>query len=163
MYYYADDNQRFQPWSLIQNMYKDTYYSDGHMTTEQIWDFNPVQFEAGASTPKEFYEKYAQDSWYHGGIHVQYQGTKLDIGDVWIGQKGDTNLDGKTNASDAARVLIYAANVGAGNQNYTIHNEQDKEAFASYLSRFHNEEVINASVAARILILAAEIGAGTRR
>ena len=159
VYFYADDTQRFNPWNLIQNLYKDTRYPDGHTQTEQIWDFNPISFEVGASTPKEFYERYARDSWYHGGIHVQYNGVSLDVGDVWIGQRGDTNLDGKTNASDAAKVLIYAANIGAGHSDYRIHQDPAQEAFASYLSRFHQEQELNASVAARILIRAAEIGA----
>lgn len=66
---------------------------------------------------------------------------------------GDVNCDGEINASDAANVLIHAAEVGAGGKG-TLNSVQRAAANVT------KDADLNASDAARILIYAADKGAG---
>ena len=96
---------------------------------------------------------------------------------VFIGVKGDTNLDGVCNASDAAKVLIFAAAYGASADpaSVTIQDDAKIENFVYFLSDVNAESedhgatsngaddaaVLNASDAALQLIYAAVRGAST--
>ena len=68
---------------------------------------------------------------------------------------GDVNLDGTTNASDAAQILIYAAQVGAG--------QSPKLPDENWFSRadYNEDGEVSATDAALVLIYAAKQGAGT--
>ncbi len=70
---------------------------------------------------------------------------------------GDVNLDGSINAADAALVLIYAAQVGAG-ETPDLPDEQWKTR-----ADYNHDGDINASDAAGILIYAAEVGANGKQ
>ena len=67
---------------------------------------------------------------------------------------GDVNLDGLTNASDAAQILIYAAEIGAGQT--PILPDEGWFARADY----NEDGDVTASDAALVLIYAAKQGAG---
>ncbi len=78
-----------------------------------------------------------------------------------IGCRGDVDLDGSVSASDAARILIFAAQKGAGGEPHLAEGEND--AFAQYLGDVNGTGAapeINASDAACILIYAAVSGSG---
>lgn len=77
-----------------------------------------------------------------------------------VGLRGDVNRDGLTNASDAAAMLIYAAEYGANGDAALADNGED-EAFAQYLANVNHDEQINASDAAYTLIYAALVGSGS--
>ena len=97
---------------------------------------------------------------------------------VYIGVKGDTNLNGVANAMDSGKVLIYAAEYGSGQQTYlTSENGDDVnealEAFAWFLSDINTESrdmgetsnadndepvTVNAKDSAAILVYAAAFG-----
>ncbi len=77
-----------------------------------------------------------------------------------VGQRGDANMDGVTNASDAAVMLIYAAQYGAGGDAALAENAED-EAFAQYLANVNRDAQVNASDAACALIYAAIAGSGS--
>ncbi|MDE5769668.1 MAG: hypothetical protein K2H82_09810, partial [Oscillospiraceae bacterium] len=47
-------------------------------------------------------------------VDTLYDGSPIVTGDVYIGVKGDTDLNGTVNAYDAAKDLVYAADFGAG-------------------------------------------------
>ncbi|MCR4645245.1 MAG: hypothetical protein K5695_07535 [Oscillospiraceae bacterium] len=66
---------------------------------------------------------------------------------------GDVNYDGYVNASDAAKVLIAAASLGAG-EGSGLTDDQ------IYCADVNFDGIVNASDAAQILIYAAYIGAG---
>ena len=66
---------------------------------------------------------------------------------------GDVNYDGYVNASDAAKVLIAAASIGAG-EGSGLTDDQ------TYCADVNFDGIVNASDAAQILIYAAYIGAG---
>ncbi|MBP0974277.1 MAG: chitobiase/beta-hexosaminidase C-terminal domain-containing protein, partial [Oscillospiraceae bacterium] len=68
--------------------------------------------------------------------------------------KGDVNCDGVVNASDAAKILIYAAEIGAGHTPML----PDEDWF--FRGDYNSDGDVNATDAARVLIYAAEQGAG---
>ncbi len=69
--------------------------------------------------------------------------------------RGDPNLDGVINASDATEILVYAAMVGSGETPAVPDDEWRDRA------DYDESEVINAVDAALVLIEAAERGAGS--
>lgn len=94
---------------------------------------------------------------------------------ILIGVKGDANLDGTANATDAAKVLIYAADYGA-KKNPSLYSETNEimENFAYFLADTTGESedhgktasydastasALNATDAAQILTYAAIAGA----
>ena len=65
---------------------------------------------------------------------------------VYIGVKGDADLDGYANAADAAAMLVYAAAIGAGDDTAKIYNPENaedytpaKEALAWFLADVSSE------------------------
>ncbi len=88
---------------------------------------------------------------------------------VYIGVKGDVTLTGEADANDAAKILVFAAEVGAGNANAKISTAADEtlEKFAFFLGdtdlegKDHNNDDLNANDAANVLRYAALEGALT--
>ena len=74
---------------------------------------------------------------------------------VAVYEKGDCNLDGRVNASDAATVLSCAAGLGVGR---SMPNMTDYE-FGLY--DYNADGVVNASDASGILLYSAKLGAGS--
>ena len=60
---------------------------------------------------------------------------------IYIGVKGDADLDGVSDAGDAAKVLIYAANDGAGLEDVYLYSNSNAaaEAFAWFLADIDGE------------------------
>lgn len=78
-----------------------------------------------------------------------------------IGCRGDVDLDGAVTASDAARILIFAAQSGAGEP--AAMTDPENEAFAEFLGDVNGDGStceVNASDAACVLIYAAIKGSG---
>ena len=111
-------------------------------------------------------------------LYVYYEGQLVDAeATVYIGVKGDVNNDGIANASDAAKILIYAAEVGATGKDGYIYSKDNEnfEKLAYFLGDTNGESVdhgttasyaeeespLNASDAAQVLIYAAVAGAAT--
>ena len=87
--------------------------------------------------------------------------------EYWIAHKGDVNLDGVVNAKDAALILVYAADAGAGNDAFLTESHDDtEEQFAYFLADIDGEgkenSPLNAMDAAKILIYAAMQGSGNQ-
>ncbi|MDE5755034.1 MAG: hypothetical protein K2H89_10930, partial [Oscillospiraceae bacterium] len=99
---------------------------------------------------------------------------------IYIGVKGDTNLNGIANAMDSGKILVYAAEFGSGQKTYLTSEDGDTvnqavEALAWFLSDVNTESrdlgetsnadgdepvTINAKDAAYILTYAAVFGSG---
>lgn len=84
-----------------------------------------------------------------------------------IAHKGDVNFDGVVNAKDAALILVYAADAGAGNEPFLTESHDDiEEQFAYFLGDIDGEGAegshLNAMDAAKILIYAAMQGSGNQ-
>ncbi|MCR4644776.1 MAG: hypothetical protein K5695_05125 [Oscillospiraceae bacterium] len=109
-------------------------------------------------------------------LYVYYEGQLVDAeATVYIGVKGDVNNDGVANASDAAKVLIYAAEVGATGKDGYIYSQDNEnfEKLAYFLGDTNGESIdhgktasyaaeespLNASDAAQILIYTAAVNA----
>ena len=78
-----------------------------------------------------------------------------------IGCRGDVDMDGSVTASDAARILIFAAQQGAGGEAHIA--DAENEAFAQFLGDVNGDGItpdLNASDAAFVLIYAAVNGSG---
>ena len=113
--------------------------------------------------------------------------TKEPLVYIYIGVKGDANLDGICNAKDGAAVLVYAADFGAGNEARLTDKTAigtdlplAAEAFAWFLADVNEESkdmgtttnrpddngiyeggaVLNSKDAAAIFVYAADFGAG---
>lgn len=77
------------------------------------------------------------------------------------GTKGDANLDGVADATDAAAILIYAAADGAGQAAYLVsETDTESEALALLLANVDASAKTDANDAAFILTYAALIGSG---
>ncbi|MBR4319373.1 MAG: dockerin type I repeat-containing protein, partial [Oscillospiraceae bacterium] len=70
---------------------------------------------------------------------------------------GDVDSNGNVNASDAARILVYAAHAGAGTLYEISWEEQDK---IRNLADLNQDNVVNSKDAAIVLQYAAEYGSG---
>ncbi len=91
---------------------------------------------------------------------------------IFVGVKGDANLDSVANANDAAEVLVYAATKGA-NGSATLYSDEDValETLAYFLADVDGESRdcgadgsdLNALDAAGILVFAAKKGANPGR
>ena len=97
---------------------------------------------------------------YDGQPVVTTDGTPVQAA-YRIGCRGDVDLDGAVTASDAARILIFAAQQGAGGEAHLA--DAENEAFAQFLGDVNGDGItpeLNASDAAFVLIYAAVNGSG---
>ena len=82
--------------------------------------------------PKDIYDE-RKEAYNKVSLLVFYNGEQVKgTADIYIGVKGDANLNGETNAEDAAKVQEYAARSGAGDEVYIFTAEDatlDKFAF----------------------------------
>ncbi|MEE5994010.1 MAG: hypothetical protein V3G42_12345, partial [Oscillospiraceae bacterium] len=108
---------------------------------------------------------------------VYYDGKRVKgTADIYIGVKGDADLNGVVNSIDAANVLVYAARVGAGEEAYIYSaDEPILNRFAFFLADTTDESknlgvtsgivgkteksVLDSIDAANILVYAAKAGA----
>ncbi len=80
---------------------------------------------------------------------------------VQIGLRGDVNRDEVPDAADAAAVLVYAAEKGAGGTPFmTEEADRQYEELAKFTADVDKNNVLDAADAAVILVYAAEQGAG---
>ena len=79
----------------------------------------------------------------------------------YVSQKGDANLDSVVDAKDAAAILVFAAERGAGRTPYLV-SETDaaREQLAQMLADVDASEAIDAGDASFVLIYAALRGSG---
>ena len=117
-------------------------------------------------------------SYFGQSLYVYYEGELVADASatVFIGVKGDVNNDGVCNASDAAKILIYAAAIGAAQKDVVLYSQDNEtlEHLAYFLGDTNGESVdygkttsydasiespLNASDAAQVLIYAAAGGA----
>ena len=207
MFYFSHDPRPFAQIYADAKINRRGVRSDGtftewkELTMKQITDFQLVTVEGGFTNPKDYFDAKNPD-WSKGVVVEAYAKIPLMVNitdalptgelvkttldeskgftsNAIIGVKGDTDLNGLCNASDAAEVLIYAANVGAGEQAKingnadaaTLLGDEVAENFVFFLSDTDGESMthgsdaeagtnpLNASDAANQLIYAAAAGA----
>ncbi len=142
-------------------------------TTEDI-DYSLFTFGTSAEvgpvdglTPAQVYAEVGTDytaielDVYYDGVLVEGTAVK-----VYIGVKGDANLDGAADANDASYVLQFAAEYGGGNTDAVLYTEGDTvlEYFAFFLAEvtdedmFHDSTLLDSNDASYILQFAAISG-----
>ena len=126
-------------------------------------------FETGSPNALSMEEpsKILQSELVFDEVTVQDDNGNPAVLEYWIAHKGDVNLDGVVNAKDAALILVYAADAGAGNDAFLTESHDDtEEQFAYFLADIDGEgkenSPLNAMDAARILIYAAMQGSGNQ-
>ena len=161
-FYFSHDTSEFQPEELIASVTRYAVYSDGTTSEngEILDDFDAFDF--GGLTPEILYTQECSE--YYVSLNVADEfGTHTITEQVkaYIGVKGDANLDGMADAKDAAKLLEYAAAVGAG-QDMPLYSDSDEtsENLAHFLAEVNASGDADAKDAALILEYAAAIGSG---
>ncbi len=165
-FYFSHDTNAFDPADLIKSATAVVNTENGEETVNV--DVTKFTFGIGNTSdatlnPAGVFNK--KNAYTATTLNVFYEGVLVTSNkvDVYIGVKGDANLDGLANATDAALVLQYAAEYGA-NGKASIAEDADLENFVYFLadvdaeSKTHAVE-LNASDAAAILRYAAIYGA----
>ncbi|MBR0485222.1 MAG: cellulose-binding protein CttA-related protein, partial [Oscillospiraceae bacterium] len=166
---FSHDEREFQPDILIEELQRCAVYEDdSEGEWEIVSDLNIVSFNG--QTPKSVFD--AQDKpLCRTGIKAIITDTlpdgetvvqEMTFGDVLIAVKGDTTLSGMVQADDAAKILVYAAEYGSG-QDARLYDSDDDimEQFVRFLGNVDADSDINAEDAAYILIYAAQQGSGS--
>jgi len=164
-YYFSHDEEEFDVEDLITSVIRYKVYSDGsisekgeHLKNLAIVDFN-------GQTPASLYKNGEYQYTVEASIADEFSTQTFGV-DVFVGVKGDANLDGYTDAKDAAQILVYAAASGAGKKAY-LYSETDEELerFVYYLADVNGTDAekspLNATDAAAVLVYAAAAGSGT--
>ncbi len=128
-----------------------------------------------ALTPHTVFTEYGE-AYVACPIYIYYDGELVDaVANVYVGVKGDANLDGSANAKDSSNILIYAANKAAGlDAALTDGTDEVLERFAYFLGDVNAESKdngatatieggdagLNAKDSSCILIYAARVAAG---
>ena len=89
------------------------------------------------ATPKEMYEKlHGAKAYVANDLDILYKGTKVATAKVYIGIKGDTDLNGKVDSTDMFYNMYYQARLGAGIKDGVTLLENNKDANLEKLSYF---------------------------
>ncbi|MBR6616306.1 MAG: cellulose-binding protein CttA-related protein, partial [Oscillospiraceae bacterium] len=166
-FYFSDDEEEFDPADLIESVTRYAVYSDGSQSDEgeAVTDLGFV--DLGDTAPEKLYD--ASKNCYTLSLNItdSFGTQKLEAQvPVYIGVKGDANMDGITDAKDAAEILVYAAAVGAGTKQPLYSATDDiMEEFVFTLADVNGtadrKSALDATDAAAILVYAAAVGSGT--
>ncbi len=163
-FYFSHDTAEFQPEDLIESVMRYAVYSDGTISEdgEIVENLDTVSF--GNVTPELIYSENGCLRSIKVEITDEFGTRTIESSvEVYIGVKGDANLDGVADAKDAAEILVYAAAVGAGNEP-SIYSDTDEtiEAFALWLAEVDSTGAADAKDAALVLVYAAASGSGNK-
>ena len=194
-FYFSHDPRPFSPEDLIKGAtLTEKVVVDGVETTQEV-ELDKTKFAFGLTdsvydknlSPLDVVNKYKADNQSFAYAFIPLYIFYVDddgsytVADkqvyVYIGVKGDANLDGISDAGDAANVLVYAAADGAGLENVYLYSDSNvaAEAFAWFLADVDGESkdkgatsnregdaksMLDAGDAAYILIQAALDGSG---
>ncbi len=185
-FYFAHDPRPFRAEDLINTITRYTLYTNGTESAGELvsdWTTVDIAFDiVGFRNAEEVYETQILDengdvkeeleffACYRGSVPVTIEGVRTETDShAYIAVKGDVTLDGVPNALDAATILVYAAQRGAGNEAWLYDgNDQNLEYLAYFLGDVTGESEnygedgssLNALDAANILVYAAQRGAG---
>ena len=197
-FYFSHDSRPFDVADLVKSATaREVYELDGEQSEREIeLDFTKISFGLTTDGPTEGLSP--EDVYGAGGagttyrkvpLYIYYDGVlasddlESGVAYIYIGVKGDANLDGSVTASDSAAVLVYAASIGSGVRAYLtadaaagdVPTSEAKEALAWFLSDIdtestnegedsNNETIDSAELSAKdggyIAVYAAAVGAG---
>lgn len=165
-FYFSDDDTELKTEDLIESIVRYEVYADGSVANvgEPVTDFECV--DLNGITPKNLYLK--SEYAYPVTLYITDEYGKQEVESsivVYIGVKGDANMDGSADAKDAAEILVYAAAVGAGKET-TLYSRTNEilEKFVKMLADVNGgggaDSSLDATDAAAILVYAAGVGSG---
>ena len=150
-YYFSEDTRAFDPTTLLKVVSVDEEGNETDITADVTFG------EDGAATPKSVYAD--TETYYAGTVDAYYKGVKLDAAPtVYIGVKGDADLNGKVELSDATLALTYYAEHAVNNDFYFTTSSADQpadenlETLAYFLTDINTESTTGKDVADKATI-----------
>ena len=120
-YYFSEDTRTFDPTALLKVVSVDEEGNETDITADVTFG------EDSAATPKSVYAD--TETYYAGTVDAYYKGVKLDAAPtVYIGVKGDADLNGRVELSDATLALTYYAEHAVNNDFYFTTSSADQPA-----------------------------------
>ena len=152
-YYFSEDTRTFDPTALLKVVSVDEKGNETDITADVTFG------EDGAATPKSVYAD--TETYYVGTVDAYYKGVKLDAAPtVYIGVKGDADLDGTVGSEDATLALTYYSEHAASNAYYfttssaTAPENVELETLAYFLADINTESTAGADSADLVIELA---------
>ena len=152
-YYFSEDTRTFDPTALLKVVSVDEKGNETDITADVTFG------EDGAATPKSVYAD--TETYYAGTVDAYYKGVKLDAAPtVYIGVKGDADLDGTVGLEDATLALTYYSEHAVSNAYYfttssaTAPENVELETLAYFLADINTESTAGADSADLVIELA---------
>ena len=152
-YYFSEDTRTFDPTALLKVVSVDEKGNETDITADVTFG------EDGAATPKSVYAD--TETYYVGTVDAYYKGVKLDAAPtVYIGVKGDADLDGTVGLEDATLALTYYSEHVVSNAYYfttssaTAPENVELETLAYFLADINTESTAGADSADLVIELA---------
>ena len=152
-YYFSEDTRTFDPTALLKVVSVDEKGNETDITADVTFG------EDGAATPKSVYAD--TETYYVGTVDAYYKGVKLDAAPtVYIGVKGDADLDGTVGLEDATLALTYYSEHAVSNAYYfttssaTAPENVELETLAYFLADINTESTAGADSADFVIELA---------
>ena len=143
-YYFSEDTRTFDPTALLKVVSVDEKGNETDITADVTFG------EDGAATPKSVYAD--TETYYAGTVDAYYKGVKLDAAPtVYIGVKGDADLNGKVELSDATLALTYYTEHSVNNAFYLTSGTKtpenaELETLAYFLADINTESTVGEDV-----------------
>ena len=144
-YYFSEDTRTFDPTALLKVVSVDEEGNETDITADVTFG------EDSAATPKSVYAD--TETYYAGTVDAYYKGVKLDAAPtVYIGVKGDADLNGRVELSDATLALTYYAEHAVNNDFYFTTSSADQpadenlETLAYFLTDINTESTVGEDV-----------------
>ena len=143
-YYFSEDTRTFDPTALLKVVSVDEKGNETDITADVTFG------EDGAATPKSVYAD--TETYYVGTVDAYYKGVKLDAAPtVYIGVKGDADLNGKVELSDATLALAYYTEHSVNNAFYLTSGTKtpenaELETLAYFLADINTESTVGEDV-----------------
>ena len=143
-YYFSEDTRTFDPTALLKVVSVDEKGNETDITADVTFG------EDGAATPKSVYAD--TETYYVGTVDAYYKGVKLDAAPtVYIGVKGDADLNGKVELSDATLALTYYTEHSVNNAFYLTSGTKtpenaELETLAYFLADINTESTVGEDV-----------------
>ena len=118
-FYFSEDNREFDPADLIESVVS----IDAEGKTTNI-DVSKITFKG--ATPKSTYAE--TEKYFVGTVDAYYGDTVVATPTVYIGVKGDADLNGRVELSDATLALTYYAEHAVNNDFYFTTSSADQPA-----------------------------------
>ena len=152
-YYFSEDTRTFDPTALLKVVSVDEEGNETDITADVTFG------EDGAATPKSVYAD--TETYYVGTVDAYYKGVKLDAAPtVYIGVKGDADLDGTVGLEDATLALTYYSEHAVSNAYYFTTSSAaapenvELETLAYFLADINTESTAGADSADLVIELA---------